>query len=81
VESLILSTLINTESGDVMKSRVRVFTYSSGTGSTVIENTLEDRINEWLKQVEGKILFVTQSESERKGTAHTTVSIWYEPAG
>jgi hypothetical protein len=64
-----------------MKSRVRIFTYCSGTGSTVIENTLEDRINEWLQHIDGRILFVTQSESERKGTAHTTVSIWYEPAG
>jgi hypothetical protein len=62
-----------------MKCQVRIFTYSSGTGSTIIESTLEDRINEWLSHDPGKILFVTQSESERSRTAHTTVSIWYEP--
>jgi hypothetical protein len=63
-----------------MKCQVRIFTYSSGTGSTIIESTLEDRINEWLRHYPGKILFVTQSESERGHTAHTTVSIWYEPS-
>lgn len=62
-----------------MNCQVKIFTYSSGTGSTVIENTLEDRINKWLQQEQARILFVTQSESERSQTAHTTVSIWYEP--
>ena len=65
--------------GDPMNCRVKIFTYSSGTGSTVIENPLEDRINEWLQREKGKILFASQSESERSQTAHTTVSIWYEP--
>jgi hypothetical protein len=63
-----------------MNCQIRIFTYSSGTGSTIIENTLEDRINDWLRHAPGKILFVTQSESERSRTAHTTVCIWYEPA-
>ena len=63
-----------------MNCQLKIFTYSSGTGSTVIENTLEDRINQWLRQEKGKLLFVTQSESERSQTAHTTVGIWYEPS-
>lgn len=62
-----------------MRTRVKIFTYCSGTGSTLIESTLEDHINEWLRRVDGRVLFVTQSESERQKTAHTTVSIWYEP--
>jgi hypothetical protein len=48
-----------------MRTRVKIFTYCSGTGSTLIETTLEDHINEWLRRVDGR--------------AHTTVSIWYEP--
>ena len=62
-----------------MHCQVKIFTYSSGTGSTVIENPLEDRINEWLRSAKRQILFVSQSESERSHTAHTTVSIWYVP--
>ncbi len=60
-----------------MKERVKVFTYVSGTGSTVIETKLEDHINEWLESVSGKLLHVCQSESERQGAAHVTVSVWY----
>ena len=62
-----------------MRERVKVFTYVSGTGATVVETTLEDHINEWLEGVEGKLLNVTQSESERQGTAHITVCVWYLP--
>ena len=63
-----------------MRERVKVFTYISGTGSTVIETTLEDHLNEWLASVEGEIVKVTQSESERSGAGHhITVSIWYLP--
>lgn len=62
-----------------MKQRLKVFTYVSGTGATVIETSLEDHVNEWLDSTKGKLLFVTQSESERQGTAHITVCIWYEP--
>lgn len=58
---------------------MKVFTYVSGTGATVVETTLEDRINEWLESVEGRLLNVSQSESERKGTAHVTVCVWYLP--
>lgn len=62
-----------------MNERVKIFTYTSGTGSTLIETTLEDHINEWLKAVPGKLLNVSQSESERQGAAHVTVCIWYAP--
>lgn len=62
-----------------MNERVKVFTYTSGTGSTVIESGLEDHVNDWLQQTNGKLLFVTQSESERQGAAHITVAIWYLP--
>jgi hypothetical protein len=63
-----------------MQERVKVFTYASGTGSTLIEITLEDHINEWLASVGGKLLHVSQSESERDGTAHITVCVWYLPS-
>lgn len=63
-----------------MTTRVKIFTYSSGSGSTLIESTLEDHINDWLRQIPGRILFVTQSECERQKTAHTTVGVWYEPS-
>lgn len=62
-----------------MKERAKVFTYSSGTGSTVIETTLEEHINEWLESVNGRLLRVSQSESERQGAAHVTVCVWYLP--
>jgi len=62
-----------------MRERVKVFTYVSGTGATVVETTLEDHINEWLESVDGRLLSVSQSESERKGTAHITVCVWYMP--
>jgi hypothetical protein len=60
-----------------MRERVRIFTFSSGTGATVIEPRLEDDINEWLSQTKGRITHISQSESERQGTAHTTIAIWY----
>ena len=63
-----------------MQTRVRIFTYASNLGATAIEPELEDHINDWLRRVDGEILFVTQSESERHGQAHTTVGIWYKPA-
>jgi hypothetical protein len=62
-----------------MKERVKVFTYSLGTGATVIESKLEDRINDFLAQTKGTFVRATQSESERQGTAHVTVCVWYEP--
>lgn len=63
-----------------MQQRVKIFTYVSGTGSTVIETALEDHINEWLEQVPGQVTQITQSESERPGVGHhITVCLWYLP--
>lgn len=62
-----------------MQERVKVFTYSSGTGSTLIESTLEEHLNEWLQKSRGRITAITQSESERSGMAHVTVCVWYVP--
>ena len=63
-----------------MRERVKVFTYISGTGATVIETPLEDHLNEWLAGVDGEVLEVTQSESERAGAGHhVTVCVWYLP--
>jgi hypothetical protein len=65
----------------VMKERVRVFTFVSGHGETVVEPAHEDHINQWLSTVEGEIVEITQSESERAGAGHhVTVCIWYLPA-
>lgn len=65
-----------------MSPRVRVFTYISGAGSTVIESTLEDQLNSWLESNPGEIVEITQSESERPGVGHhVTVCVWYLPAG
>ncbi len=63
-----------------MRERCKLFTYISGTGSTVIETPLEDRINEWLAQVDGELIETTHSESTCKdGGHHLTVGIWYLP--
>ena len=63
-----------------MKERIKMFTYVSGAGQTVIEPSLEDHVNEWLAGVDGKLVQVTQSESERPGVGHhVTVCVWYVP--
>ena len=63
-----------------MKERVKIFTFTSGTGATVIQTTVEDHINEWLAGAGGRIIHVSQSESERPGAGpHVTVCVWYVP--
>jgi hypothetical protein len=63
-----------------MKERVRVFTYTSGTGSTLIQTSLEEHVNEWLAAANGRILSISQSESERPGAGpHVTLCVWYLP--
>lgn len=63
-----------------MKERVKVFTHVSGEGTTLIEPELEDHINEWLERTSGKVLQISQSESDRPGAAqHVTVCVWYLP--
>jgi hypothetical protein len=61
-----------------MRERVKVFTFISGHGETVVGSAQEDHINEWLASVEGKLVRVSQSESERPGTGHhVTICVWY----
>ena len=63
-----------------MQERVKVFTHVSGHGTTLIEPPLEDHINQWLSSLRGKVLSVSQSESERSGVGHhVTVCVWYVP--
>jgi hypothetical protein len=63
-----------------MRERVKIFTYLSGSGATVIESPLEDQINRWLDAIDGEIVQVTQSESERLNVGqHLTICVWYRP--
>ncbi|MBI3411199.1 MAG: hypothetical protein HY040_22930 [Planctomycetes bacterium] len=62
-----------------MQTRVKVFTFVSGHGETVIEPPHEDHLNQWLAGVNGQLVQVSQSESERPGMGHhVTVCVWYE---
>jgi hypothetical protein len=63
-----------------MIERVKVFTFLSGHGETVVESKHEEHVNQWLANTHGKIVRVTQSESERPGLGHhVTVCLWYLP--
>ena len=63
-----------------MQERVKMFTFVSGHGETIVEPRHEDHINQWLASVEGELLQVSQSESERSGAGHhVTVCLWYVP--
>jgi hypothetical protein len=65
-----------------MQERVKVFMHVSGHGTALIEPPLEDHINQWLAANHGRLVHVTQSESERPGVGHhITVCIWYIPEG
>ena len=52
-----------------MQERVKVFTFVSGHGETMVEPRHEDHINQWLSTVKGRMVRVSQSESERAGRA------------
>lgn len=63
-----------------MRERVKLFTYISGTGATLIGSALEEQLNRWLEECNGDIVRVTQSESERNNVGqHVTVCVWYIP--
>lgn len=65
-----------------MSTRIKIFTFVTGHGETLVEPPHEDRINEWLQAVNGEMIQVTQSESERPGTGHhVTMCIWYTVEG
>jgi hypothetical protein len=66
--------------GSVMSERIKVFTFLSGHGETLLEPRQEDTINQWLASVKGNIVQVSQSESARQGVGHhVTVCVWYVP--
>ena len=63
-----------------MTERIKIFTFVSGHGETMIEPRHEDHINQWLAANEGQLVRVTQSESMRApGGHHVTVCLWYRP--
>ena len=64
-----------------MKERIKVFTHVSGEGSTVTDTDIEESINEWLAETNGKLIRITQTESQRHTNGqHLTVCVWYIPA-
>ena len=63
-----------------MKTHVKLFTFVSGHGEPLIEPPVEDHINQWLAAAKGKIVHVSQSESQHTGGGHhVTVGIWFVP--
>ena len=63
-----------------MKERVKIFTFVSGHGETLVEPPHQEHINQWLENSRGRIIRATQSESERPGGGHhVTICVWYEP--
>lgn len=65
-----------------MRERLKVFTFVSGHGETVIEPPCEERINQWLATTGGELVSVSQSESARPGGGHhVTVCVWYVQEG
>ena len=63
-----------------MQERVKVFTFISGHGETIVEPAHEDRINQWLSSVKGRLVRVSQSEQRAWGAGHhVTICIWYIP--
>jgi hypothetical protein len=63
-----------------MNERVKMFTFVSGHGATLLDPALEDTINRWLANNPGELVQVSQSESERAGVGcHVTVCLWYVP--
>ena len=65
-----------------MTERLKVFTFVSGHGETMVESRHEDHINQWLATNRGRLIRVTQSESMRAGSGHhVTLCLWYTPDG
>jgi hypothetical protein len=63
-----------------MRERLKIFTFVSGHGETLVDPRHEDHINNWLASVSGRLIQVSQSESERVGVGHhVTVAVWYVP--
>ena len=65
-----------------MQERVKMFTFVSGHGETMVEAPHEEHINQWLSTVKGEIVQISQSESTRSGMGHhVTICVWYVPSG
>lgn len=63
-----------------MQERVKMFTFVSGHGETLVEAPHEEHINQWLGAIKGQVVEITQSESVRIGGGHhVTVCVWYIP--
>ena len=63
-----------------MQDRVKIFTFVSGHGETIVEPPHEDHINQWLSTVKGRVAHVSQSQSGHAGAGHhVTVCVWYVP--
>jgi hypothetical protein len=63
-----------------MRMRVKIFTFVSGHGETLVEPAHEDHINRWLDTIHGEVVEISQSESQRVGGGHhITVCVWYIP--
>jgi hypothetical protein len=63
-----------------MQERVKIFTFVSGHGETVVEPPHEEHINQWLESMHGRLVCISQSESERAGAGHhITLCVWYVP--
>lgn len=63
-----------------MQERLKMFTFLSGHGETLIDPPHEGHINQWLAEIEGQIVEITQSESTgTHGDHHVTVCVWYLP--
>jgi hypothetical protein len=63
-----------------MQERIKIFTFVSGHGETVVQPGHEEHINRWLADTEATLVDMTQSESEHHGVGHhVTVCVWYVP--
>ncbi len=63
-----------------MRERIKIFTFVTGHGETVVDDPCEERIGRWLADNGGELVSVSQSESERPGGGHhVTICLWYLP--
>ena len=61
-----------------MREQVKVFTFVSGHGETVVEPKHEDHINQWLSSAKGRFCeYHPIGERTSGGGHHVTVCVWY----
>ena len=62
-----------------MRERVKIFTFVTGHGETLVEQPHQEHINQWLANAKGRMTRLTHSESNRPGAGHhVTICVWYE---